>query len=323
MVTPTDKEKKYIMGIKKNTVDISVIITTFNESGNIIQWCKSLLNQTVIPKELVVVDSLSSDGTLKLIEDFFEDSEICLVTISKKCNISKGRNLAIKKTTSENLAITDGGVVLDPKWLEVIFTHLAKYEVVSGYYTFGAKNALQEAYSDLFYCPKEFVDAEKFLPSSRSLGLRKYCWESVDGYNESFVIGEDTDFDLKLKGKGFTFNFAPEATVEWELRSNIKAIFKQHYLYSKWDAIIGQNIRGNCFLAFYSQLVLLFSLLSLFSVYFLLSLCVLLVLPVIKKKNRYSKVIHSRFITRVIILNVSYLAKGIGFISGTFFANDK
>lgn len=311
------------MEIKKNTVDISVIITTFNESGNIIEWCKSLLGQTVLPKELVVVDSVSSDGTLQLIKDFFEGSSISLITISQKCNISKGRNIAIKNATSENLAITDGGVVLDASWLEIIYNQLGKYEVISGYYTFGGVNTLQKAYRDLFYCPKEFVDAENFLPSSRSLGLKKYCWDKVGGYNESFVIGEDTDFDLKLKDKEFTFKFTPEATVEWELRSNIKTIFKQHYLYSKWDAIIGQNIRGNCFLVFYSLLVLFFSFMSLFSIYFILVLCILLVLPVIKKKNKYSNRMYSGFIMRVIILNICYLAKGIGFMSGTCTTNDK
>ena len=301
--------------------DISIVITTYNESENIKLWCESVLNQSILPKELVIVDSDSTDGTLDIINSIFNDSAIDVVAISQKCNISQGRNIAISNTSCDLLAVTDGGVILDTEWLSNIYEGLQEYEVIAGYYSFGGSNAFQVAYNDLFYVSSSLINEEKFLPSSRSLGLRKYCWESVAGYDESFLIGEDTDFDLKLKGKNFSFKFEPKAKVTWELRSNLKAMFKQHYLYSRWDALIGQNKKGHAFFVLYfiTNLAILVS--SLFIPLFYILLLLVLATPMLLKGSKSGEELKSTLIARFLVLNTCYLAKGIGFIKGFIFAN--
>lgn len=300
----------------KLQLPISVVITTFNEASNIEKWCDSLLAQTAVPSELIVVDSESNDSTLSKIDQKMKGSNIVTKLITKKCNISEGRNIAIDAASNEKIAVTDGGVELVPEWLYRIYNGLEHSEVVAGYYSFGGNNKYQKAYKSLFYVGTESVDSKAFLPSSRSLGLLKKCWKSVGGYNEDFRIGEDTDFDLKLKKAGFKFFFEPLALVEWELRPTLAAMFKQQYLYSKWDGIIRQNVFGNsCFSIWLLTLLVLLTL-SFTSLWWMGAFAFSLTLPILIKTIKQKTYCESSLVSRFQVLTACYIAKGIGFLSG-------
>ena len=81
---------------------------------------------------------------------------------------------------------------------------------------------------------------DEFLPSARSIAFKKFAWDKVGGYPEQLTLtAEDTLFDLNLKKAGCKFAFAPKAVVYWRVRSNVKNLFRQYYLYSKGDGEAG------------------------------------------------------------------------------------
>jgi glycosyltransferase involved in cell wall biosynthesis len=53
--------------------DISVIIPAYNRAGLIGETLQSLLNQTVLAKEIIVVDDGSTDGTAEKALEAFEN----------------------------------------------------------------------------------------------------------------------------------------------------------------------------------------------------------------------------------------------------------
>ncbi|KZN51388.1 glycosyltransferase [Pseudoalteromonas luteoviolacea] len=235
---------------------LSLVITTFNEAKTIREWCKSLKSQTLQPDEVVVVDSDSSDSTVNIIKEELSNF-LDLKVIVEKCNISRGRNLAISNASHENILITDAGVKLSCNWVELMSSALSNHDAVAGYYMYSGDNSLQKAYKELFYKSVKEVEPSEFLPSSRSLALKKHVWSDVGGYNEDFDIGEDTEFDLKIKSAGYTFHFCPEAMVSWDVRESLFKTYKQHYNYSLWDGVIGQNQFGHLRLGliFLSQII--------------------------------------------------------------------
>jgi glycosyltransferase involved in cell wall biosynthesis len=53
--------------------ELAFISTVFNESGALIPFLASLVKQAVMPSEIILVDGGSTDDTLAIITDFFED----------------------------------------------------------------------------------------------------------------------------------------------------------------------------------------------------------------------------------------------------------
>ncbi|WP_281213311.1 glycosyltransferase [Shewanella insulae] len=291
----------------------SLIITTYNEAKSIHTWCHSVLGLEVLPNEIVIVDSLSSDETISIIKKVFEKSNIDIRIISEKCNISKGRNIAIKNCSYNNVLITDAGVRLDKYWSKFLLEKLKYSKVVAGYYKYTGTNPVQKAYSDLFY--KRSEDVNNFLPSSRSLALKKEVWQSVGGYDERYDIGEDTHFDLLIKEQGYEILFCPEAFVSWDVRDSFKAVFIQQFKYSMWDGLIKQNVAGHIKIFVYYMFICIAPFL--FDFGWLISF-VLFSVPYIRKvfkdEKRFSYILY-----KFILATLCPIVKAIGFSYGFIF----
>ena len=304
--------------MEKVILPASLVVTTYNEADNILTWCKSLVGMDCIPGEIVVVDSLSSDNTVELISKYLSKYEIDVNIIVEECNISRGRNIAIRAAKYEKILVTDAGVTFDKHWAERIYAGLHGHDVVAGYYFYAGNGLMQKAYRDLFYTAAENIDGEKFLPSSRSLGILKSAWLAVEGYNESLDIGEDTDFDLRLKNKGYKFNFVGDAIVYWVTRKHLSAIAKQNFLYSFWDSKNRQNVLMHLNMSAYILALFIFFFLINYIASFIIAFGVLLVLmcikPLLNLINRNS--LNRRFLLNILVMHVTYLSKVMGFIFG-------
>lgn len=214
----------------------SLILTTKNEEDNIAPLLESIANQTYRPSQVVIVDALSKDKTTKIINSY--KNELPIKLISKKCNRSEGRNLAIEKSNGEIIAVTDAGCILDKNWLRRITTPFNehKIDIVSGYYKPLINNTLDElVYLYTSIVPNK-LNKKRFLPSSRSVAFRKAVWKEVGGYPKNLQSSEDIYFDLKLKKNGKRFFTEEKAVVFWHPRSRNESIFKQFYVMAKSSA---------------------------------------------------------------------------------------
>ncbi|SHI74519.1 glycosyltransferase [Clostridium intestinale] len=219
--------------------DVSIISTVYNEEKNIASFLESLLNMTVLPKEIIIVDAGSKDNTVEIIKKYSKIHSFIKLMISNGCNIAKGRNVAIENATNSIIAVTDAGCEIDKFWLEKIILPFkdSNIDVVSGWYKPLIKNKFQEITSQILFSSLDQIDKESFLPSSRSIAFKKESWKKINGYPEHLTFaGEDTLFDIKLKNEKNIFFFQPEAYVYWEPRENVKQFKKQIFYYSLGDA---------------------------------------------------------------------------------------
>lgn len=216
---------------------ISVIATVLNEGDNIHYLMQSLARQSRLPDEVVIVDGGSTDNTIALIESY-QDRLPVRVLQEVGCNISEGRNLAIAAAQGQIIAVTDAGVRLVDSWLEHLVQPLVNdsaYQVCGGFFQADAHNAFEVAMGATVLPLENEIDAETFLPSSRSIAFRKGAWEAVGGYPEWLDYCEDLIFDLCLKARFHPFAFAPDALVHFRPRGSFRAFFKQYYLYARGD----------------------------------------------------------------------------------------
>jgi len=108
-------------------VEISIVIPTRNRSKKLKKLLHSILEQTILPKEVIVVDDSENLRTKELIqrlEKLFLEKNIQIKHImpleNKKKSISRARNIGAKKAKGDIIVFIDDDVIIDKNYLKEI-----------------------------------------------------------------------------------------------------------------------------------------------------------------------------------------------------------
>jgi glycosyltransferase involved in cell wall biosynthesis len=223
---------------------VSVICTVLNEVGAIGGLLDSLLAQTRLPDEVVIVDGGSTDGTQAAIMGYADRLPLRLQE-ARGATISQGRNLAVKRASGEVIASTDAGVRLVPTWLEKLLQPFQGvgddgrirqgYYAVAGFFLPDPRNTFELALAATTLPLLEDIDPERFLPSSRSVAFSRAAFEESGGYPEWLDYSEDLIFDFRLIDTCGGFAWAPEAVAFFRPRPSLTSFFRQYYRYARGD----------------------------------------------------------------------------------------
>lgn len=216
---------------------ITLIATVLNEGDNIHRLMDSLVKQTRLPDEIVIVDGGSTDATPATIQGYADRLPLRLI-VEPGCSISAGRNRAIHAAQGDIIAVTDAGVVLAADWLDKLTQPLLanpEIQVVSGFFLAEAHTPFEVAMGATVLPLADEINPAGFLPSSRSVAFRKDAWALTGGYPEWLDYCEDLILDLRLQKMAGPFAFAPDALVYFRPRRSLRAFFKQYYLYARGD----------------------------------------------------------------------------------------
>ena len=83
---------------------ISVIISAYNHEKYVAKSIESILNQTFLDFELIVVDNGSSDSTYKIIKTI-KDPRIKIFRIKKNIGFGYALNFALNKSRGEYISL--------------------------------------------------------------------------------------------------------------------------------------------------------------------------------------------------------------------------
>ncbi|MFQ3660266.1 MAG: glycosyltransferase [Anaerolineae bacterium] len=217
--------------------EVAVIATVYNEGANIDYLMQSLCAQTLPPSEVVIVDGGSADDTVARMQAYADRLPLRVI-VERGANISRGRNIALAHTQAEIIAITDAGVRLPDTWLEDITAPLRadpSLTVVGGFFRADPHTTFEAAMGATVLPLAHEVNPQTFLPSSRSVAVRRSAARAVGGYPEWLDYCEDLIFDLRLKATQPPFAFAPAATVAFRPRGSLRAFWTQYYRYARGD----------------------------------------------------------------------------------------
>jgi glycosyltransferase involved in cell wall biosynthesis len=224
----------------------SVVVTVRNEASNIARVVEGLLAQSYAPAEIIIVDGMSTDGTLEILKRFENQGRIHLV--SQPCNIAQGRNIGITRASQTHIAVTDAGCDIDSDWLMEMgncFAANPGVDVVAGNYKFDVQTPFEEAVVLATDHPdRENSDQARYYPSSRSVAFKKAAWGAVKGYPEWLYAAEDTLFNIRLRELGFEFVFCRKAIVRWRPRTSVRAMMRQFFNYARGNGRVGIGTSG-------------------------------------------------------------------------------
>jgi glycosyltransferase involved in cell wall biosynthesis len=221
---------------------VSLVLTIFNEAESLPALLASIEYQSRLPDEVIIVDGGSTDGSVSVLREW-QDRLPLTVIESPGANISAGRNIGIERASSDVVAVTDAGTVLDRTWLERLIGPFgdehAEVDVAAGFFRPYTASEFEVALAATTLPDEDEIDPESFLPSSRSVAFRRSWFEAGMCYPEWLDYCEDVVFDLRLRRAGARFRFVPRAAVSFRPRPDLISFIKQYYRYARGDGKAG------------------------------------------------------------------------------------
>ena len=96
---------------------VSVIMPVFNNEKYIEKSINSVLNQTYIDFELIIVDDKSTDRSIEIVEQF-DDNRLKIIKLSQNIGVALARNKGIEVSTGEYICFIDSDDYWKPIKLE-------------------------------------------------------------------------------------------------------------------------------------------------------------------------------------------------------------
>ncbi len=195
------------------TIDISVIIPVFNREKYISEAIESVLNQQYKPKEIIVVDDGSTDGTAQVLSQY---GEKIIYIYQENKGVSTSRNQGILNSTSEFITFLDSDDIWLPEKLEAHVDSLRRQPDASAYILNMEMTRNNWHTSDFFSFRKlNFpVNGELYIhrPLCSQLKyqfawvqntmIRRKCIDDSNLFSNDLSLYEDFDFFCRLAMKG-------------------------------------------------------------------------------------------------------------------------
>jgi len=199
---------------RPHATEIAVVIRTKNEAAWLPKTLPALLNQTLRPKEIVIVDNDSTDETRAIAGQF----NVPVITISdKEFTFGKALNWGIAKTaTPWFVSLSAHCVPVNDRWLGAFASHCAD-PFVAGVY--GRQEPMADSTDfdkrDLWTTfgvePRLQRGQDYFFHNANAL-IRRTAWDRTP-FDESLNGVEDRDWAKKVLAEGYVIHYEPGASV--------------------------------------------------------------------------------------------------------------
>lgn len=114
--------------MKDNRPLVSVVMPVFNAEKFVGQAIESILNQTLIDFEFIIVNDASTDDSLQIINSYKKrDNRIRVFNNKKNLHMSESLNLGIDQTRADFVARMDQDDISVPKRLEIQYDFLISH----------------------------------------------------------------------------------------------------------------------------------------------------------------------------------------------------
>jgi len=228
----------------------SVVIPVKNEADGLVDYLRSLAAQTALPKEFVIIDHGSTDGTPEIIIEesrrlslpvrLLSSQYLCREHNLAETTLAQDRNIAIRATTSDIVLTIDAGCAMPCDYLANLAGPLLEYPDADLAGAVYRSVHVQEEKRHLFECDWDHIDWRNFLPSCRGLALRRELFERSGGLPEFLTFaGEDTLFDITYRRFSSKWIFNKKAVAYWHTPQTGEEIWRKYYNYGMGDGESG------------------------------------------------------------------------------------
>lgn len=202
---------------------ISVVIPLYNKEAEVGRAVLSVVEQSLAPREIIVVDDGSTDGSRAVVQRIIEEHpEACIrLIVQENAGVSAARNRGIREAQGDFVALLDA----DDEWLTGYIAEVCRlmeyypdadaystaFNIVSGESCVAAPVPTSEGYIDV--ASEALCGRYPIIPSTAT--LRRSTLLEVGGFPEGMRIGEDQWLWVRMVQCGARFCFSPMRLVRY------------------------------------------------------------------------------------------------------------
>lgn len=178
-----------------DSIFITIVTVCFNSRKNIQKTLESVLNQTFRNYEYIIIDGMSSDGTLEIIDTYKEKFGQKLTVISEPDQgIYDAMNKGIKMAKGKLVGLINSDDYYEVDALEKISTAYKGYELEIIY---GMEREFAEdgRLQDIVFYSHEFLETQ--MINHPTCFVTKKTYETIGYYDLQYKSSSDYDFLLK------------------------------------------------------------------------------------------------------------------------------
>ena len=214
---------------------ISVVMSVYNDSGNLESSISSVLNQDFQDFEFLIMNDGSSDDTQNILNKFSKDKRIKIFKNKKNLGLTKSLNLLLAESKGEYVARQDS----DDLSISERFTKQLNYIENNNLDLCGSraiiKGSTRITPNRSYYLPLNVSLKIKNPFIHGSLIFKKSVVEKVNNYDERFKYSQDYKLIKDVFLEGFSLGIVKEPLYVLNLENNISTNFKEK-----------QNYYANC-----------------------------------------------------------------------------
>lgn len=202
---------------------ISVVMPLYNKEAEVERALRSVVEQSLSPHEIIVVDDGSTDASRAIVERIMAehtDASIRLIT-QPNGGVSAARNRGIAEATGDYIALLDA----DDVWLTGYIAEVCRlmeyypeadaystaFDIISGSERVAASVPTTEGYINI--AEEALQRRYPIIPSTAT--LRRESVLRAGGFPEGMRIGEDQWLWVRMMQQGATFCFSPMSLVRY------------------------------------------------------------------------------------------------------------
>lgn len=199
------------------------------------------------PFEVIVVLNRCTDASAHVARRFADQLHLTIVEANESASAAHARNAGVAASTAAAILFCDADDRVGRTWVKEMCRALVRVDFVGGKVIVDRGGLAQWVY-DRFY---KMLDGNCLLvhdrriryPISASLGCHREAFDSVGGFDESFVGAacEEIDLAIRLLRSGFTVGEAPTAELRYRPRRTFRSLMRQQRGYAEGEARLARR----------------------------------------------------------------------------------
>ena len=233
--------------------ELSVIIPTLDEKAHLQQLLASIHALDSVPKEILVADGGSVDGTVEAVLALQATHPRLTLIQNPDRFVSHGFNRAFKASQAPYVSLVGAHAVYPPQYFSTCIEAIASgaCDAAGGFLVQRGKTRMGQAIAKVMSSklgvgdtafrtsPKRmYVDSVAFAVYARRV------FEQVGLLDEELVRNQDDEFHYRLNQAGLRILMLPELEVVYYVRNSLGALFQQYYQYGYYKPLVLKKVRS-------------------------------------------------------------------------------